>query len=147
MLGGVPAPAGGCYESAVARGAIETLRSVPLLADLDAGELEALAERMYERTFRAGETATVEGESGDGFYAVESGEAEVTVQGERRGTLGPGDVFGEIALLTGSGRAATIRATTDLHCYGLTPLDFRTVVEGNPSIAWRVVQSMVHTLS
>jgi CRP-like cAMP-binding protein len=127
--------------------AIDTLRRVPLLADLDQPELELLAERMVERTFRAGEHATVEGEPGDGFYVVESGEAEITVQGESRGTITAGDVFGEIALLTGSGRAATITATTDLHCFGLAPLDFRNVVEGSPSIAWLLVQSMVQTLS
>ena len=120
---------------------------MPLLADLDPEELQALADRMYERTFPPGEHATVEGEPGDGFYIVDSGEAEITVQGQQLGTLAAGDVFGEIALLTGSGRAATITATSELHCYGLTPLDFRTVVEGNPSIAWRLVQSMVHTLS
>jgi CRP-like cAMP-binding protein len=137
----------GCYESAVSDAAIETLRRVPLLADLDPAELQSLAERMHERTFRAGEAATVEGEPGDGFYVVESGEAEVTVRGESRGTIGAGDVFGEIALLTGSGRAATITATSDLRCYGLAPPDFRDVVEGNPSIAWRLVQSMMHTLS
>ncbi|MGE5275225.1 MAG: cyclic nucleotide-binding domain-containing protein [Verrucomicrobiota bacterium] len=128
-------------------GALEALRRVPLLADLDPEELQPLADRMYECTFAAGETATTEGEPGDGFYIVESGEAEVTVQGQRQGTLAAGDVFGEIALLTGSGRAATITATSDLHCFGLAPLDFRTVVEGNPSIAWRLVQSMMHTLS
>jgi CRP-like cAMP-binding protein len=132
---------------AVVGGALETLRRIPLLADLEPAELQALADRMHERTFRAGETATVEGEPGDGFYVVESGEAEITVQGRPVGTIAAGDVFGEIALLTGSGRAATITATSDLHCYGVAPLDFRDVVEGNPTIAWRLVQSMVHTLS
>jgi len=131
----------------VAGAAIETLRRVPLFADLDPDELEALAERMHPQTFGAGETVTVEGQPGDGFYVVESGRAEISVQGQPQGTLGPGDVFGEIALLTGSGRAATITATSDLHCLGLTPLDFRMVVEGNPAIAWKLVQSMVGTLS
>ncbi len=131
----------------MAGAAVEALRRAPLLADLEPGELESLAGKMYERTFAAGENATVEGEPGDGFYVVESGGAAITVQGQPQGTLGPGDVFGEIALLTGSGRAATITATSDLHCYGLTPLDFRAVVEGNPTIAWKLMNSMVDTLS
>ena len=128
-------------------GALATLRHAPLFADLEPAELEALAERMQLRTFAAGETATVEGEAGDGFYVVESGEAAITVHGQPQGTLRAGDVFGEIALLTGSGRAATITATTELRCSWLAPPDFRTVVEAKPGIAWKVVQSMVGTLS
>jgi CRP-like cAMP-binding protein len=49
-----------------------------------------------------------------------------------------GDYFGEIALLLGSDRTATVIATTELRCYALTPWDFRALVEGNPSIAWKV---------
>lgn len=127
--------------------AIETLTRSPIFADLEPEELEALAERMHARTFAAGETATVEGATGDGFYVIESGEAEITVGGAPRGMLGAGDVFGEIALLTGSGRAATITATTDLHCHELAPPDFRDVVEANPTIAWKLVESMTGTLS
>lgn len=128
-------------------GAIETLQRSALFADLEPQELETLAGRMQARTFAAGETATVEGAAGDGFYVIESGEAEITVGGTPRGMLRVGDVFGEIALLTGSGRAATITAATDLRCYELAPLDFRDVVEANPAIAWKLVESMAGTLS
>jgi CRP/FNR family cyclic AMP-dependent transcriptional regulator len=131
----------------VARPSIETLRSVPLLAGLERKELESIADTMRERTFPAGETVTREGAGGAGFFIVENGSAEVTVHGEPRGTIGPGDYFGEIALLTGSDRTATITATSDLHCYGLTPWDFRPLVEGNPSIAWKLLQSMAQKLS
>jgi Cyclic nucleotide-binding domain len=135
-----------CYESGMGD-VVQTLRRSPLFSDLEAVELDALAEPMHERTFAPGETATVEGEPGDGFYVVESGEAVVTVRGQPQRTLRTGDVFGEIALLTGSGRAATIMATSELRCYWLAPLDFRAVVEANPGIAWKLVQSMVDTLS
>lgn len=127
--------------------AIDTLRRVPLFADLDDAELQALAAPMRERTFPAGATVTAEGDPGDGFYVVESGEAEVTVGGVRVGALGPGDWFGEIALLMGAGRAATITATTEFRCHGIAPPEFRTVVEGNPGIAWKLLQSMTQTLS
>jgi CRP-like cAMP-binding protein len=60
--------------------------------------------------------------------------------------LNAGDYFGEIALLQGSERTATVTAATDLRCYLLTPLDFRTLVEGNPAIAWNLLQSMVERL-
>jgi CRP-like cAMP-binding protein len=126
---------------------IDTLSRVPLFADLDPEELQLIADAMRERTFGPAETVTVEGEPGDSFYVVEAGEAEVLVQGQPQGTVRPGGYFGEIALLTGSGRAATIKATTDLHCYCLAALDFRTVVEGNPAIALKLMQSTVDTLS
>ena len=126
---------------------IDTLSRVPLFADLDPEELQLIADAMRERTFGSGETVTVEGEPGDSFYVVEAGEAEILVQGQPHGTVRPGGYFGEIALLTGSGRAATIKATTDLHCYCLAALDFRTVVEGNPAIALKLMQSTVDTLS
>lgn len=132
---------------AVAGAAIDTLRRAPLFADLDDEELQLLAGAMHERVFPAGATVTVEGEPGDGFYVVDSGQAEITVRGQPEGTIGPGGYFGEIALLTGSGRAATITATTELRCHGIAPLDFRTIVEGNPAIAMKLMQSMVDTLS
>lgn len=129
------------------RAPIDTLRLAPLFADLDEEELQLLADSMHERSFDAGEVATVEGEPGDGFYVVESGEAEISVQGRPEGRIGPGGYFGEIALLTGAGRAATITATSELRCYSIAPLDFRTIVEGNPAIAMKLMQSMVDTLS
>lgn len=127
--------------------AIEALSRVPLFADLGDDELRLVADAMQERTFLAGETATVEGEPGDSFYVVERGEAEIIVQGQQVGTVVPGAYFGEIALMTGSGRAATVRAATDLYCYCLTALEFRTVVESNPTIALKLMQSTVDTLS
>ena len=58
---------------------------------------------MRERRFAAGDTVTQEGAGGAGFFVVESGDADVSVDGTPRGTIGPGDYFGEIALLTGLG--------------------------------------------
>lgn len=127
--------------------AVDVLRRVPLFADLDAAEIQLLADSMRERAFRAGHTVTAEGEGGDGFFVVERGEAEVIVQSQPRGTIGPGDCFGEVALLMGSERTATIRATTDLRCYELTSPDFAAIVEGNPAIAWKLMQSMADRLS
>jgi CRP-like cAMP-binding protein len=102
---------------------------------------------MNEANVPAGATVTAEGGPGDGFFVLETGEAEVSVGGERVATMGPGDYFGEIALLLGSDRTATVSAITDLRCYALTPWDFRTLVEGNPSIAWKVMQSMAARMS
>jgi len=101
---------------------------------------------MHQANVPAGATVTAEGGPGDGFFVIETGEAEVTIEGQHRSTLTAGDYFGEIALLLGSNRTATVTARTDLRCYALTPWDFRTLVEGEPSIAWKVMQSMAARL-
>ena len=135
------------YESSVTGAATEALMRVALFADLDEAEVRLLAELAQARTFSAGETVTAEGDVGDGFFVIESGDAEVMVQGQPRGTLTSGDCFGEIAMLMGSERTARITAISDLHCYCITPSDFRAVVEENPSIAWKLYQSMAERLS
>lgn len=125
----------------------DALSRVPLFAELHGAELQAVADAMREGAFRAGEIVTAEGAAGDAFFVIETGEADVSVDGEARGTMVPGDYFGEIALLMGSERTATVAARTDLCCYTLTAADFRTLVEGNPSIAWGVMLSMASRLS
>jgi len=125
---------------------VETLSRVPLFEELDAAELQSIADSMHEATVPAGARVTVEGGPGDGFFVIESGEAEVTIEGQPRATMQAGDYFGEIALLLGSNRTATVTAASDLRCYALTPWDFRTLVEGSPSIAWKVMQSMATRL-
>jgi CRP/FNR family transcriptional regulator, cyclic AMP receptor protein len=129
----------------VAEGAVDLLQRVPLFSDLDRKELERVAASMKERTFSAGETVTSEGSSGVGFFVIESGNAKVTVGGADRRTLGPGDYFGEVALLNESARTATITADSDLKCYGLTSWEFRPLVETQPSIAWKLLQAMSKT--
>ena len=97
---------------------------------------------MKERRFGAGETVTAEGSAGVGFFVIGEGQAEVTTGGERRRELGPGDHFGEIALISDTDRTATITAKTDLRCYGMTPWDFKPLVESNGRIAWKLLQSL-----
>jgi len=125
---------------------VATLKKVPLFAGLDDRELGQIAETMRERRFPAGSTVTQEGAGGAGFFIVEEGQAEVTIAGEARSHIGPGDYFGEIALITGSLRTATITATTDLVCYGMTPWDFRPLVETNSVIAWKLLTAMAEKL-
>jgi CRP-like cAMP-binding protein len=130
----------------VAGAPVETLRRVPLFEELDAAELQSIADTMHEANVPAGATVTAEGGPGDGFFVIESGEAEVTIEGRSRATMTAGDYFGEIALLLGSDRTATVTAASELRCYALTPWDFRTLVERSPSIAWKVMQSMAARL-
>jgi len=100
---------------------------------------------MKDRTFRAGDTVTTEGQGGIGFFVIENGEAKVSIGGEERRRLGAGDYFGEVALLTDRPRTATITAETDLRCYGMTSWDFKPLVESHSSIAWKLLQAMSKT--
>jgi CRP-like cAMP-binding protein len=134
------------YNSAVARASTDVLKRVPLFSGLDDRELEQIASTMRERRFAAGDTVTEEGAGGAGFFIVESGGADVTVEGEPRGSIGAGDYFGEIALLTGSDRTATITANSDMVCWGMTPWDFRPLVESNSTIAWKLLTAMADKL-
>jgi CRP/FNR family cyclic AMP-dependent transcriptional regulator len=126
----------------VAQGPVELLKRVPIFQDLERRELERVAASMKQRTFNAGQAVTTEGRSGVGFFVIEDGQANVTVGGENRRKLGPGDYFGEVALLTDSPRTATIMAETDLRCYGMTSWDFKPLVESHSSIAWKLLQTM-----
>ena len=126
----------------MAQGPTDLLQRVPIFQGLEPRELERIAGSMKQRTFHAGDTVTAEGQGGVGFFVIESGEARVTIGGKDRRTLGPGDYFGEVALLTDSPRTATITAETDLRCYGMTSWDFKPLVESHSSIAWKLLQTM-----
>jgi CRP-like cAMP-binding protein len=129
----------------MAQGPADLLQRVPIFSDLDRKELERIAASMKERTFKAGDKVTEEGQSGIGFFVIADGEAKVTVGGDERRRLGPGDYFGEVALLNETARTATITAETDLHCYGLTSWEFRPLVETHSTIAWKLLQAMSKT--
>ena len=126
----------------MARPTVDVLKKVPLFSSLDDRELEEIAVSMKERRVPAGETILEQGAGGAGFFVVDEGEAEVTVSGEPVATIGPGDYFGEIALLTGSDRTATVTASTDMVCYGMTSWDFKPLVESNSAIAWKLLTAM-----
>ena len=125
---------------------VELLQKIPLFADLEPKELERLGGSFKERTFQAGDTVATEGESGAGFFVIESGEAVVKVGAEEVRRLGPGDYFGDIALIDMGARTASILAESDLHCYGLTFWDFRPLVESDARIAWPLLQAMAKRL-
>jgi hypothetical protein len=125
---------------------IDVLRETRLFGDLDKRELDELAPLFKERRFAAGETVTKEGSGGAAFYVIQSGEATVTIAGESRATLGAGDHFGEIALIDEGARMATITASAELVCWGLTLWEFRPLVETNGAIGWKLLQTLAREL-
>jgi CRP/FNR family cyclic AMP-dependent transcriptional regulator len=130
----------------VAGPSVELLQGIPLFAQLEPRELERLSGSFKERTFSAGDSVASQGEGAAGFFVIESGEAVVRVHGDERGRLGPGDYFGDIAMIDQGDRTASIEAESELKCYGLTFWDFRPLVEGDPRIAWPLLQAMAKRL-
>jgi len=128
---------------------VETLARVPLFSDLDPKELESIAASMKERTFKPGEAVTEEGAGATfgAFFVIESGEALVLIGGEERRRLGPGDHFGEVALLAESDRTATVIAETELRCWALSAWNFRPIVDENPELGRKLQQALARLIS
>ena len=121
---------------------VEALQRVPIFADLDAEEVGQIARLFKERRFQAGETVIQEGSGGAAFFVIDSGEATVSVGGTEHATLKTGDHFGEIALIDAGTRTATITATSELICFGVTFWDFQPLVEHNGVIGWKLLQAL-----
>lgn len=123
---------------------ISRLRAVPLFAGLSEGSIPALAAQARAQHCAPGEDVVRQGEPGDRMFVVDSGSFEVLVAGpggERRvDTLGTGDFFGEMAMLSGAPRNATVRATTSGRLFALTAPDFTALLESHPSIRAEVEQ-------
>lgn len=130
----------------MARPSIEVLQSVPLFAGLDQRELERLADRFRERSFAEGSTIVEEGATGSSFFVIAEGNADVSVGGERKASLGPGDHFGEMAVVDDGVRSASVTAATDVTTCFLTPWEFRPFVEENPKVVWSLLQSLSRRL-
>jgi CRP/FNR family transcriptional regulator, cyclic AMP receptor protein len=132
--------------SAMAEASVELIKRVPLFSGLSDRELKQIAQSMKQRTFSAGDTVTEEGKGGIGFFVIGEGTARVSIGGADVRMFGPGDYFGEVALIADIDRTATITAESDLTCYGMTSWDFRPLVESNASIAWNMLQVMAQRL-
>jgi len=130
----------------VARAPVDALRQVPLFEGLDEPELTRLADRFQERSFPEGATVVEEGATGTSFFVIGSGNASVSVGGELRTSLGPGDYFGEMAIVDDGVRSASVTAATDLQSYFLTPWEFRPFLEEHPDVALKLLGTLARRL-
>lgn len=126
----------------MAKPSLELIRGVPLFAEADDRFLEHLAGEFTKRTYAAGETIAEEGEAGRTLIVIESGNVTVTVHGQEVGRLGPGDAFGEMALIDRSARSATVKADTEVHGYQLPVWSFRPLIESHPEVVWPLLESL-----
>ncbi len=128
---------------------VEMLRAAPLFSGLTNKQLKSLAATAKTLSFAAGDEIIEEGEERSiGFYVLGSGTADVTKEGATVASYGPGDYFGEIALLTDEHtRTATVTATSDAEVVGLTKWDFRALVNSDPEIAVQVMDELARRLA
>lgn len=119
----------------------DDLGKVKLFSALSKRQLSRLARQVRVREFRPGVEVVSEGTmSGVGFFIIAGGEAAVSVEGTDVGRLGPGDHFGELALITEDARMATVTAVTRLTCHVIASWDFRKFAKENPDVCWALLQ-------
>jgi len=129
----------------VADARLDRLRPVPLFSGCTDKELAFIASRADEVDLPAGKVLTEKGKSGGDFFIILEGRAEVDAA-ERKRTLGPGDFFGEIALIDNGPRTATVKATTPMRCLVLGHSQFRDVLHQNGEIAVKILRAVTERL-
>ncbi len=125
---------------------VEALKRAPLFADLSRKELLALARLADDVDVPEGTSLCREGELGSEFFVLLEGEATITRNGRKLATAGPGDFFGEIALVEDVPRTASIKATSHLRFFVLTGPSFRRLLEDSPSVERKVLRALARRL-
>ncbi|HEX6331016.1 MAG TPA: cyclic nucleotide-binding domain-containing protein [Actinomycetota bacterium] len=122
------------------------LATVPIFSGCTKREISIIAQAAKEISHRAGTVIAREGERGVGLFLILEGECEVTVGGKRKAVLREGDFFGEVALLDGGPRTATVTALTPVRLAGVTGWVFRGMLMEHPSIALKTLESVAGRL-
>jgi CRP/FNR family transcriptional regulator, cyclic AMP receptor protein len=125
---------------------IELIRSVPLFSEMSRRHLEEVAGIADEIDLREGKELTKEGRPGREFFVLVEGNADVKKGSRRINTLGGGDFFGEIALVTRRPRTATVVATSPVRALVITDRSFRTLLERQPEIQAKVMSALAARL-
>ena len=125
----------------------EDLERVPLFSGLSQRQLRRLAKDFRDRLVPAGSQVTQQGEMGGvAFFVIAEGEAAVIVDGTRVGTMGPGDHFGELAMISERERTATVEAVTPMRCHTIQFWHFRAFAKKNPDVTWKLLQHVAGIL-
>lgn len=122
------------------------LGKVPIFSECSKRELAIIGRAAKEVSHREGTVIAREGERGIGLFLILEGECKVTIGGRTKARLGPGDFFGEVALLDGGPRTATVTATTNVRLVGITGWMFRGLLMEHPSIALKTLEAVAGRL-
>lgn len=122
------------------------LRSVPIFEGLSEKELRSVVETGKEIQYAAGHRIVQEGATGVGFHLILDGRARVTIGGDQVASVGPGDYFGEMSLIDGGPRSATVEAETELRTLSLTSWEFMPLLDGNPTIGRKMLVELSRRL-
>ena len=121
---------------------VASLKAVPIFAHCTDRQLAFIVTQVEDMEFKVGKVLCREGQSGADFFILLSGEAAVTRGGQGVATMQPGDFFGEIALVDGGKRTASVTATTDCRCLVLGPQQFQNVLHQDADIATAVMKAL-----
>lgn len=109
-------------------------------------DLNKILESGKEVRHSAGEEIMIEGHGGIGFHLIIDGEAKVTRKGKTLAKLGPGDFFGEMAMIDDGPRTASVSATTDMTAFFVSRWEFRPILKSDPELAWKLLRHLVERL-
>lgn len=125
---------------------IEVFKSIPLFSECSPKELRAIADAAKQVTFEAGKEICREGQTGVGLHVILEGETKVQIGGRTRRRMGAGAFFGEVALLDGGPRSATVIAETPVRTLSLTSWQFKGLIKQQPGLALKMLAEMSRRL-
>jgi CRP/FNR family cyclic AMP-dependent transcriptional regulator len=126
---------------------IDLIRKVPLFARCSRAELREIAMLADEIDLHEGKEMTRQGSPGREFFVLLEGTAEVEKDSRKVNTLGPGDFFGEIALVSHEPRTATVIATSPVRALVITDRSFRRLLDDAPQVQTKVMEAMAERLA
>ena len=127
-------------------GKVDLLATVPLFTGCSKKELRRIASLADEIDLRSGKVLTRQGAPGREFFVLLDGTVDVVRDGEHVATLGPGDFFGELALVSNIPRTATVTATTPIRALVVVDRDFRRLLKEDATIAVKVLGAMAERM-
>ncbi|MGH8870405.1 MAG: cyclic nucleotide-binding domain-containing protein [Acidimicrobiia bacterium] len=122
---------------------IDLLGGVPLFSDLSKKDLSRILNTAKETVHDEGETVITEGRGGVGFHLITQGKAKVVRGGRTVAILGPGEFFGEMALVDDAPRSASVIADSELGTLAISKWEFRPLIKAHPELAWKMIEHLV----
>ncbi|HSB39202.1 MAG TPA: cyclic nucleotide-binding domain-containing protein [Gaiellaceae bacterium] len=126
----------------------DELKKVALFSGLSQRQLRRLARLCKVREYDPGQSVVSQGHmSGICFFVIAEGEASTSIDDKDVGTLRPGDHFGELSLISGQPRGATVTAKVPMRCLVMTSWDFQRFVKDNPDVSWKLLKYLAELVA